>query len=66
MEFALYTLKYFYETKGNIILTLGENFLFVCVIIIDRFNIILGFSNYITSMSQRYDYSFSLFLNTWL
>lgn len=62
MEFALYTLKYFYETKGNIILTLGENF--VCVIIIDRFNILLGFSNYITNMSQRYDYSFSLFLNT--
>lgn len=63
MEFALYTLTCFYETKGNIILTLGENFFFG-VIIIDRFNILLGVSNYITNMSQRYDYSFSLFLNT--
>lgn len=63
MEFALYTLTYFYETTGNIILTLGENFFFG-VTIIDRFNILLGVSNYITNMSQRYDYSFSLFLNT--
>lgn len=49
MEFALYTLTYFYETTGNIILTLGENFFFG-VTIIDRFNILLGVSNYITNM----------------